>query len=272
MTDKDSSLEKQIDGLYALPLSEFTAARDALAKSLKAAKEGDAARRVKALAKPLAIPWAVNQLYWQARPAYNQLAKSGEKLRAAQIAALNGRSAGVQAATAAHRKAVADAVAIATKLASAADVQPAADALGRMLEAVSLNEKPPEPLGRFTRLLQPAGFEALEGISISAFARAAEEGAPRAQREAPAAPTGKKGPRPLTKTEEARIRRELEARAQRERAEAERRWRADVEKAEAEVARATAVEEGAREQWERAKKRVGAAEETLAAIRGRKPA
>lgn len=270
VTDK-SSLEKQIDALYALPLSEFIAARDTLAKSLKAAKDGDAAKRVKSLGKPLAIPWAVNQLYWQARSAYNQLAKSGEKLRAAQIAALNGRSADVQGATAAHRKTVAEAVAIATKLASAADVQPAADVLGRMLEAVSLNENPPEPPGRFTRLLQPAGFEALAGISVSAFARAAEQASSGAQREAPAASTGKKGPRPLTKTEEARIRREIEAREQRERAEAERRWNAEVEKAEAEVARAKAVEEGAREQWERTKKRVGAAEEALTAIRRRKP-
>jgi hypothetical protein len=268
----DNSLEKQIDALYALPLSEFTAARDALAKSLKAAKDGDAAKRVKGLGKPLAIPWAVNQLYWQARPAYNQLAKSGEKLRAAQIAALGGRSVDVQGATAAHRKAVAEAVAIATKFASAADVQPAADALGRMLEAVSLNENPPEPPGRFTRLLQPAGFEALEGLSISALARSADQAPSGDEREAPAASTGKKGPRPLTKAEETRIRREIEAREQRERVEAERRWAADVEKAEAEVARAKAVEEGAREQWERARKRVGAADEALTAIRSRKPA
>jgi hypothetical protein len=266
----DSALDKQIDRLYALPLSEFVAARTALAKTLKGASN-DAAARVKALAKPLAIPWAVNQLYWQARPAYNQLAKSGEKLRAMQIAALSGRHADVQGATSAHRKAVAEAVAIATKLAAAAGVDPAPDALGRMLEAISLSEDPPEPPGRFTRLLQPAGFEALAGVTINPFARAAQEAAPARARSTPPAASAK-GPRPLTKAEEARARREAEARETRERADAERRWRAEVEKAEGEVARAKAVEEGAREEWARTKKRLDAAETALATIKRRQPA
>src|SRR5262245_5178708 len=95
-----ASIEALIDDLYKRPLSQFTSARDALAKSLKGTNAA-AATRVKELAKPLVVPWAVNQLYWRARPAYNQLAKSGEKLRTAQIAALGGRSADVHSATAA---------------------------------------------------------------------------------------------------------------------------------------------------------------------------
>src|SRR6516162_4230528 len=43
-----AQLDAEIDGLYQLPLEEFTAARTALAKSLK----GDAARDVRALKKP----------------------------------------------------------------------------------------------------------------------------------------------------------------------------------------------------------------------------
>ena len=258
----EPALEARIDDLYKLQLSEFVAARTALARTLK----GDEAKRVKGLAKPLAVPWAVNRLYWQARAAYNQLAKSGEKLRAAQIAALNGRPADVPGATTAHRKTVADAVAIATTLASGSDTQPSADLLGRMLEAVSLNENPPEPLGRFTRLLQPAGFEALAGISISAATHASEE-QPRRVRDTPRTPSG---PRALTKAEEARMRRDAEARATRERAEAERRWHADVEKAEADVARAKAREEGARAEWARTKTRLHAAEHALAEVRGRR--
>jgi hypothetical protein len=275
VTSKDS-LDKRIDHLYTLPLSEFIAARTALAKTLT----GEDAKRVKGLAKPLAIPWAVNQLYWQARAAYNQLAKSGEKLRATQIAALNGRSADVQGATAAHRKAVSEAVAIATRLASAADAEPAADALGRMLEAISLSENPPETPGRFTRLLRPAGFEALAGVSITsagpatggatgAFARALQDAPPRAAHETPS--SGTKGPRPLTKAEEARIRREAAAREKREREDAERRWRADVEKAEAEVARSQAIEEGARAEWERTKKRLAAAKQALENVTRARP-
>src|SRR5437773_10087717 len=60
------ALESEVDRLYQLPLSEFTAARNALAKTLK----GDEAARVRALAKPTVVPWAVNQLYWRDRKIY----------------------------------------------------------------------------------------------------------------------------------------------------------------------------------------------------------
>jgi len=79
-----SALDAKIDDLYRLPLSEFTGARNALAKTLT----GDEAKRVRALEKPTVVPWAVNQVYWRARSTYDRLMKSGEKLRAAQIAAL----------------------------------------------------------------------------------------------------------------------------------------------------------------------------------------
>ena len=89
-----SALDAKIDDLYRLPLGEFTGARNALAKSLSK----DDAKLVKALEKPTVVPWAVNQVYWRARSTYDRLMKSGEKLRAAQIAALEGRAADVRAA------------------------------------------------------------------------------------------------------------------------------------------------------------------------------
>jgi hypothetical protein len=49
-----------IDELYQLPLDEFTAARNALAKST-----GDAS--IKKLEKPSLSAWAVNQLFWHQR-------------------------------------------------------------------------------------------------------------------------------------------------------------------------------------------------------------
>jgi hypothetical protein len=102
-----SALDAKIDDLYRLPLAEFTGARNALAKSLT----GDEAKRVRKLEKPTVVPWAANQVYWRARSTYDRLMKSGEKLRAAQIAALEGRAADVRAASEAHRRAIADAVA-----------------------------------------------------------------------------------------------------------------------------------------------------------------
>lgn len=54
--------EDQIDALYSLPLEDFTAERNALAKELKEAGDKDAAASVKKLAKPTLSAWVVNQL------------------------------------------------------------------------------------------------------------------------------------------------------------------------------------------------------------------
>src|SRR5437763_1720908 len=87
------AIERQIDELFQLPSNQFTAARNALAKTLT----GDEAREVKALKKPSAVAWAVNQVFWKARPAYDALMKAGHALRAAQLA-LNRADADVAAA------------------------------------------------------------------------------------------------------------------------------------------------------------------------------
>ena len=58
------AFDDKIDDLYKLPLAEFTAARNALAKSLS----GDDAKRVKALAKPNArAVGGETRWYWRAR-------------------------------------------------------------------------------------------------------------------------------------------------------------------------------------------------------------
>jgi hypothetical protein len=158
-----SALDAKIDDLYRLPLSEFTGARNALAKSLSGAE----AKRVKALPKPTVVPWAVNQVYWRARATYDRLMKSGEKLRAAQIAALEGRNADVRAAGDANRRAISEAVAEAERLSSESGAKLAADALARTFEALSLATTASEIPGRLTETLQPAGFEALLGVTPS---------------------------------------------------------------------------------------------------------
>ena len=155
-------LSDQIDDLYRGPLAEFTAARNALVK----AERGADASRIRKLAKPTVVAWAVNQVYWRARKIYDQLIKSGERLRKAQIAALEGKkSADVREASDAHRRAIADAVKEAERLASAAGSTPGADALMRTFEALSLAVEPPEAPGRLTKELRPAGFEALTGVT-----------------------------------------------------------------------------------------------------------
>ena len=159
--DDENALESNIDALYALPLAEFTAARNALAKTVK----GDAAARVKRLEKPAAVAWATNQLVWRARLSYDRLLAAGRSLREAQVATLSGAVADLQRASTEHRAALSAAVTTATRLANASAVRPGSDPLSRMLETLSLAREPPAHPGRHVEVLQPAGFEALAGIS-----------------------------------------------------------------------------------------------------------
>lgn len=54
-------MSAEIDRLYALPLEEFVAERDALAKRLRK-EDREAADAVKALKKPSVAAWAINQV------------------------------------------------------------------------------------------------------------------------------------------------------------------------------------------------------------------
>lgn len=153
----------QLD-LYRRPLAEFTAARNALAKTLK----GDEARAVKALNKPAVVAWAVNQVFWNARPAYDALMKAGHALRSSQIATLRGKKSDARAVTDAHRKAVTAAVTRARQFASQGKVNPNLDQLTRMFETLSLAAEPPENAGRFVDVIGPSGFLALTGVTPAA--------------------------------------------------------------------------------------------------------
>jgi hypothetical protein len=254
-----SALDAKIDDLYSRPLSEFTAARNALAKTLSGA---DAAR-VKALAKPAVVPWAINQVYWHARPVFDRLLKAGEHLRRAQIAALEGKSADVRSAAAAHRAAIADAVKEAERLAAAVGSHPAPDALTRTLESLSLAPKPPADPGRLTEMLQPSGFEALAGIGIATGPRL--EG----KREKEKVQRKERGD---GKTEEKARKQDAEAlkeeRAQQAREAAAARAReAEIKKAEAALARAQAAERLAHDAWLRAQRDVDEIRQRLVRVK-----
>lgn len=76
------------DELYALPLSDFTPARDAKAKELKGT---DLAARVKALRKPSLAAWVVDLLARREADQVDQVLSVGAALREAQ-AAMSGDS------------------------------------------------------------------------------------------------------------------------------------------------------------------------------------
>lgn len=70
------------DGLYALPLGDFTPARDALVKEHKADKE--LAARIKTLRKPSLAAWVVNLLVRRDAAQVDQVLQVGTALREAQ--------------------------------------------------------------------------------------------------------------------------------------------------------------------------------------------
>jgi hypothetical protein len=232
-----TKVDTAIDELYARPLAEFTEARNALAKTLDGADRA----RVKGLPKPSIVPWAINQVYWHARPVYDRVLKAGDRLRRAQIAALEGKSADVRSAADAHRAAIGEAVKEAERLAAEQGSNPATDALSRTLETLSLSATPRAEPGRLTEPLQPSGFEALAGVGMGGGEgkRQKEEGKRVGQ-------VGKKEKEAETE-ERARIARDATAARERESA---------VKKAEAALVRAQAAERFAHEAWLRAQRDV----------------
>jgi hypothetical protein len=84
-----TDLDEQIDRLYGLDQGEFTAERDALAKSLRK-QDRAAADRVKALRKPVTAAWAANQVARRRPKLVTELLKAGETLRNAQAGMLSG--------------------------------------------------------------------------------------------------------------------------------------------------------------------------------------
>jgi exonuclease VII small subunit len=241
--------DAEIDRLYTLPLTEFTAARNALAKTLPK----EAAATVRKLEKPTTTAWTVNQLYWHDRHAWTRLMKAGQALRSAQIAALEGSGADLRSATTAHRSAVAHAVRRALEI--AAPTIPAADQLTRMLEAISLAADAPAQPGRFTDMVQPSGFEALAGVTPAG--RVPSHG-PHAAPTPPHAGPGR-GRRAPAAERPAAQRRADEAAAERARAVARQSARADLERATRAHEHALAASERASREVEEASHRLSRA-------------
>ena len=246
-----TSLDTEIDRLYQLPLDEFTAARNALAKEAGAAGAG-----IRTLQKPPIAAWAINQVYWRARAAFHALSTSAAALRDAHTAMLTGKKADVRAAGAAHEAAL-DAVEKAAAAILRDAGQPPTDATKQAI-ATTLRALPgsPDPPGRLTKLLQPSGFELLAGLPASLIAgtRAAAPAAKPARESQPAAaakPRDAARDRALAKAKEAlaaaeKAERTAEQNARREEFEAARMTR-DAERAEATLEKARAALEAAQD-------------------------
>ena len=160
------TLDDRIDRLYQIPLDEFTAARNALAKEV--AGEGGHADDIRKLAKPPAAAWAINQVHWSRRPVFDAFLAASTALRSAHADVLAGKKADLRAAGTAHEEAL-EAMLKAALAVLAEAHQPATDgtkqAIATTLRALpGADERP----GRLTKLLQPRGFELLAGMPAAA--------------------------------------------------------------------------------------------------------
>ena len=238
--------------LYQVPLSEFIAERDALAKA--AGPEGAEIRRIQ---KPTLPAWAVNQLYWRSRSTYEELLQRAADLRATHDAALRGQPADLRGAGRAHEEALARALK-GTLALLAEGGHPVTDAT-RQAIAMTLRGLPSEePPGRLTRPLEPRGFDMLSGGSLGIRGQVRAAGGPPSRR--PAArerqkPDPKEAARLAAAREAAaaaaREVREAEGLARRQEFEAARAAR-EAEKASRRVEDAEAAVREAREALEEA--------------------
>jgi hypothetical protein len=159
-------LEEELDRLYALPLNEFTAARDDIAKRLRGEGERELADEVKQLRKPPVAVWLVNSLAREREVDVKRLLKAGEALASAQAAATR---EGFADARRDEQHALERLAGAARELAGREGVgAPAADRAVQTLRAASLSEEGRELLkrGRLTEELEPPGFEALSGMPV----------------------------------------------------------------------------------------------------------
>lgn len=148
-----------LDHLFQLPLGDFIAARNALAK---AARRPD----LKQLEKPSLAAWAVNQLHWHHRALLESLAAAATALREQHGQTLAGARADVPAAEHAHRDALRACLTAAKGLLAAGGhpaTPPTIDAIRDTLHAVPT----PEVNGRLTHGLTRRGLEALAGLVVA---------------------------------------------------------------------------------------------------------
>jgi hypothetical protein len=162
-----------IDGLFALPLDEFTSARNELAKRLKQDGDAEAAEQVRGLTKPSVPAWAINQLVRRDAEAVRSLLNVAARLRSAQERSLRGERAAdeVRAAQAEEREVLRTLTQRAGELLREAG-RPATDAsldrISSTLRAAALAEPGRTLLreGRLSGDVEVSGFDAFAEMEV----------------------------------------------------------------------------------------------------------
>ena len=276
--------EDRVDALYGLPLDEFTPSRDALAKELRGEGRREEADWVKALPKPSAPAWVVNQLARTQGQPSKRLLEAGDALREAheRLLAGEGGAEDLRSASEEEDGAVRKLRAAASGLLDSAGNAPSRSTLERAeqtLRAVALDERTRAAFGagRLIREQAPTGLGPFAPAAGAAQASARRQSANKAKggraaagkarRGAGEGATGQRG-----KGAAAKGRRAATDDAERRRAAAEKELqRAKDELRDRREAReaAEAEQEQARAEAERAEQRLQQAAKALEQARSR---
>lgn len=165
-------VDDAVDALFELPPSEFTAARNALVKQLRAEKRRDEADAVKALKRPSVPAWAVNQVARSHPEAVERLIEAGAAIGAAQRRALSGvRESGLRQASSQRRERIDELWRAAADVLRAAGTEPTPhrQAVAATLEAASVEPEAADLVrrGRLSAdLPAPSGFGDVSGFAL----------------------------------------------------------------------------------------------------------
>jgi hypothetical protein len=182
------ALEAELDELYAAPPEDFVRARNDLAQRLKQAGQIDAAARVKQLRKPTVPLWAVNQLARRHHDEVRALLDAGDRLRAAQQAALRGEAEELRTATADERELLHSLTQRGQEILRETGHSADPKRIVGTLRAAAVDPAGRELLeqGRLSEDLEANGFDAFAGMEIPSKSkpgeRAPKEASPARQR------------------------------------------------------------------------------------------
>ncbi len=259
-----SAYDDAVAELYQAPHGSFVAERKRLAAELKAAGDKAGAARFGKLGRPTISAWAVNQLWWHARDAFETLFETAAKLRKGGLAA-----------SGPHREAIAKLRARAAQILGDAGHAATEGTLRKVTQTLAAlaatGSWDPDPPGALAADRDPPGFEAIGIVNERDEDDVVEEIEPApAKKPAKAADDGPKASRDeladLRKRKAAAEAAEREqAAAERKRIEAERaRIKAERHRLEAAL-RTTRGEVAAQErEVEKLRTQLTDAEDTLA--------
>lgn len=234
---RKSALDTEIQSLYALPLGEFTGARNALAARLRKAGDAAGSDEVKSLSKPTPSAWAVNVLLRREPEKMEALLEAGEQARTAQRKAVTGGGAETLRESLQAERDLRDELRRRAAALLEEDGRKASQAMldrvAANLDAIALSPDAAEAAERgwIHQDLDPPGFEVFAGLQLTARPRHLKLVPPpaaRPERRVNAPEEAPKRDRQASKAEQARKRQEEAERARREREEAkqsERRTR-----------------------------------------------